>query len=333
MNMNRSIAPAAPIQLGDAETLFAGEDEYIVAGAAPAIEPQPDDAVLFWANQRPVVIPKGRGSANVSQKYNGFLIPTDQHPLLDEAMDLAGFEAITIQHTDVAREHWCLPEAALFVIATGVQSRSQMKATAERHGIAYGEHAMRDLKTGQVVISDKTGKAKPESVLRFRCFLPQLVAVGYFEPLRFSISGTMTGDMLRGFTAQFAVFRAVRDLRERAGMAPIQLPFWSYAQTWMPGPEVSRGIAKVIPPSVRMPQAIDLDYLRSHRVNIEIAELVKDRLAETILWSIEESARINADSNPAQGGAPVGQDAGEDASWPTDKDAPPLDSEGKRYPF
>lgn len=318
--MNRNIIPATPTEIGDAEALFGGEDEQIVEGVVEAVEPQPDDATIFWSNKRPVVLPKGRASANVSGEYSGFLVPTDQNPMLDEAFAIAGAQAIMISHSDGDREHWCLPTATLFIVAQGLQSSSQMRDTTERLGIAYGWQLQRDGKTKEITVDPKTGKPKTQSVLKLRCYLPQLVAVGYCEPLRLSISGTMTGDILQGLTRQYAVIRTVRDLRQAKGLAQVALPFWSYALTFEAGPSSNRGIAKVIPPTVRLPQPIDLEYLKSHRVTVDIAELIKNILDDTVTWSKEESARINADSN---GGAHTAADGVGDPSWPTDKDAPP----------
>lgn len=334
--MNRNIIPATPTEVGDAEALFGGQDEQIIDGAAEAVEPQPDDATIFWSNKRPVVVPKGRASANVSSEYSGFLVPTDQNPMLDEAFAIAGAQAILISHSDGDREHWCLPTATLFLIAQGLQSSSQMRDTTERLGIAYGRHLMRDAKTKEVVVYPQTGKPKTQSVLKFRCFLPQLVAAGYYEPLRLSISGTMTDDILHGLTRQYAVLRIVRDLRQAKGLAPVALPFWSYALTFEPGASSNRGIAKVIPPTVRLPQPIDLAYLKAHRVTMDIAELIKACLDDTVTWSIEESARINADSQATNGGAGGARNGGDETPWPGDADAPAApsyDAEGNPRPF
>ena len=83
----RSITHTESTEIGLA--LFAG-DEALFASSVPAIAPQPDDALVFWANKRPVIMPKGRGHANVSPEYSGFLVPTDQLASLDEAMERAG---------------------------------------------------------------------------------------------------------------------------------------------------------------------------------------------------------------------------------------------------
>ncbi|MBA2285863.1 MAG: hypothetical protein H0W02_10290 [Ktedonobacteraceae bacterium] len=295
---------ALPAALSSA--LFVGSEEAL-AGSQPAIEPSPDDALLFWSNKRPVVVPRGKAHANAAVDYSGFLIPTDQNPWLDEAMAAAGFQTIVIAHSDGEREHWRLDQAHLFPLIAGLQSAAQMSKTTERYGVAYGWSSYQD---------KMSGATKSMSVLRFRCLLPALLGVGYLEPLKFSISGTMTGDVLNSLTRQFAVLKAVNRLRGEHGLPAMSLPFWAFSLTFAPGAPSKRGQATVTPPVVQVPPVIDAGYLASHRVLDDWIALIEEAVAESVPWSVAESQRIAAGNGHTDEVTPVPASSEEDLAHP-----------------
>lgn len=226
------------------------------------------------------------------QIYAGWLVETGRHEPLDAAMHAAGFKTVTIRHgSGNTVVHWAVETADVFVIAEGVQSIGEMKATAERYGIAF---AWRTLPDG-----------RPQSMLKCRVLLRDLLAVGYTEPLLISVKSTLTGDLLNALIRQYDVLDAVDRERVTQGRPPLEPPFYACSIPLGPGAEVARGTSQkkeIVPIVALTPAIIDRDYLVAHYIRKAWVPLVEDLLDSTIAWSIATSEQIAVGEEPGAGG-------------------------------
>lgn len=214
--------------------------------------------------------------------YAGWLIQTGRVGPLDEAMQTAGFSTVTIRHSGGNLvTHWAVETADLFVIAEGVQSIGEMRTASDRYGIAY---AWRTLPDG-----------RPQSVLKCRALMRELLDVGYTEPLLVSVKSTLTGDMLEALTQQYDVLDAIDKLRAQQGQPPLSPPFYACSIPLGPGEEVARGGTQkkeIVPIVAHIPDPIDRPYLVAHYIRKAWVPLIENLLDETIAWSIATSSQI-----------------------------------------
>jgi hypothetical protein len=216
--------------------------------------------------------------------YAGWLIEATQTPELDDAMMRAGLEQLTIRHGGGNTvTHWAMPEAALFVLADGVQTMAEMRTSSERYGIAFG---WRELPDG-----------RRQSALRMRVMLRALLEVGYTQPLLVSVKSTLTGDVLDALLRQYEVLDAALDGQERSGKAPRELPFYAFSLPLGPGKEVARGrgqTKEIIPIVARIPEPVTREYLTAHYIQKEWVAPIERRIDETLAWSVAQSAQLAA---------------------------------------
>jgi hypothetical protein len=216
--------------------------------------------------------------------YAGWLVEIkDGQDELGAAMLQAGYEPIVIKHGNGQFvSHWALPNVSLFIIADGMQTMAEMKQTQERYGIAFGWKKQDD------------GRMK--SVLRCRVFVRELLQAGYDEPLLLTLSGTITGDFLRGLEGQYATLDAIDALRIEQGKAKLAPPFYALSIPFVAGADVTRGQAgmskDISPPQAAIPEPVTRAYLTTNYIKAAWVPLIESRLDDTISWSVSESRRI-----------------------------------------
>lgn len=214
--------------------------------------------------------------------YAGWLIQTGRVESLDAAMQTAGFQTVTIRHSGGNLvTHWAVETADLFIIAEGVQGTAEMGSSSDRYGIAY---AWRTLPDG-----------RPQSVLKCRAFLRELLEVDYTEPLLASLKSTLTGDMLEALMRQYDVLDAIDRLRIQQGQKPLHPPFYACSIPLGPGKEVSRGGTQkkeIVPMVAHVPDPIDRPYLVSHYIRKAWVPLIENLLDVTIEWSVATSMQL-----------------------------------------
>jgi hypothetical protein len=250
------------------------EPTFTRAGARrPA--PQIVEPLMQWATGLPTA------SRHV---YAGWLIETAQDPALDDACGRAGLEPIAIRHGGGNTvTHWACSHAALFVLADGVQTMAEMRATPDRYGIAFG---WRELPDG-----------RKQSQLRMRVLVRQLLEVGYDRPLLVSVKSTLTGDLLNALMTQYTVLDAAAAERQRQGKEPAELPFYAFSLMLGPGQEVARGrgqTKEIVPMEAKQPEQIDRAYLVQQYIKREWVQLIEQRMDATIAWSVAQSTAIGA---------------------------------------
>lgn len=249
------------------------DERYFTRGPARRPVVRAADPLLQWAT----------GLATTDrQLYAGWLIEAGRRADLDEAMREAGFGQVTIKHgSGNVVTHWAVEVANLFVVAEGVQLISEMQDTSERFGIAFG---WRQAQGG-----------RPQSQLRFRAFLHELLAVGFHEPLLVTAKGTLTGDVIGALTSQYEVLDAVERLRAEAGKGLLHPPFYAASIPLGPGREVARGSVQtkeITPVVAQVPAPVTKDYIARRWVKRAWVPLIEDLLDQTIAWSRAASAQI-----------------------------------------
>lgn len=216
--------------------------------------------------------------------YAGWLAQVGKVDALDEAMQQAGFEQITIRHSGGnSVNHWAVGVANLFLLAEGVQSQAEMKHTSERFGIAFGWRTLED--------------GRGQSVLRFRAYLRELLEVGFYEPLLVTVKSTLTSDVVNALTRQYEVLDAIDALRKSQGKPPLNPPFYACSIPLGPGQEVSRGSTqtKEITPVVALiPSPVTREHIVAHWIKREWSSLIEQNLDQTIAWSVSASRQIAA---------------------------------------
>jgi len=284
--------------------------DEVTFSRGPARRPQlrVADPLLQWASGL---------TTNDRRLYAGWLVEAGKHDVLDAALETAGcFPFVTIKHgSGNLVTHWAIETANLFLIADGVQSIGEMKTTPQRYGVAFGWRPGRAESKGlrtesgarHSVLSPQSSGLRPQSQLRARVLLRELLAVGYEEPLLLTVKGTLTGDLLRALEQQYRVLDMSTELRKQSGKNP-ELPFYAFSIPLGPGPEVTRGsgsATKEITPMVAaIPDPVTKEHLLAHWIKRGWVQLVESRIDDTLRWSEAESAAIAA-------GADSGGEGGE----------------------
>lgn len=214
--------------------------------------------------------------------YVGWFVEAGRNEWLDDAMNKAGFTNIIIKHGGGnTAKHWAVETANMFVIAQGVQTIGEMKTTNERYGIAFGWRTLQD--------------GRPQSVLKCRVLLRELLEVGYNEPIQISVKSTLTGDVLNALMRQYDALDAIDALRTQQGKAPIEPPFYACSIPLGPGQEVQRGSGQqkaITPPVALTPTTIDRAYLVEHYIRKEWVPIIEHLIDPTVAWSVTTSQEI-----------------------------------------
>lgn len=163
-----------------------------------------------------------------------------------------------------------------------------MKASPqERYGVAFGWRTLPD--------------GRPQSQLKARVFLRELLELGYTEPLTLSVKSTLTGDVLAALTRQYDVLDAIDALRTQQGKAALHPPFYACSIPIGPGQEVQRGATQkkgIVPPVALVPTPITREYLVEHYIRKEWVAPIEALLDATVAWSVATSAQIASGESP-----------------------------------
>ena len=241
----------------------------------PARRPAPVvvDPVIQWASGLPTVD---------RRFYAGWLIEYNRYADLDIAMTATEFETITIKHGSGNRvTYWAIPLGRFFVICDGVQTIAEMKHTPDRLGIAFGWRT--------------TAEGRPQSQLRARVFLRELLEVGYFEPLTLTIKSTQTGNLINALMRQYTVLKYVDHTRHAKGLPMIAPPFYAASIPLGPGVEVARGTTQtkeITPPAAQVPDQLDPDYIKANWIRPSWVSTIESLVEPTIRWSVHTSKLI-----------------------------------------
>ena len=135
------------------------------------------DPLLQWA---------GGLETKTRALYVGWFTEVNVNAELDEACQRTGFHNVQIKHQRTGapaeiKTHWAIPVANIFVICDGVQTILEMAETKERNGIAFWW---------------KQNGDRPESHLRARVYLRELLEVGFDRPFTLTAKSNLTGDII-----------------------------------------------------------------------------------------------------------------------------------------
>lgn len=233
-------------------------------------------------------------NTNDRRIYSGWLCEIGRSEALDDAMTDAGFQQVTIKHgSGNVVTHWAMPSLDAFVVCQGVQAIHEMHG-GERYGIAFGW-------------TSRQQNGRPQSILRARVFVRELVAVGYMEPLMLTLKGTVTGDFIGALTQQYAVLEAVDAARSRKGKPVMNPPFYAVAIPLTTGQDVTRGsngaTKEITPVVANVPNPVTDAYILERWVGKHPGLLAKieGMLDTTVAWSVSTSAQIGIGESEGNG--------------------------------
>lgn len=233
----------------------------------------------------------------------GWHIKAGINPSLDETMEGMGVHQYLVQHKRPDKDgktepkpYWRLREASLIVIAGRLQSPLEMKRNLQdRIGLAYAWEPLYN-EQGQPILN-KRGKQKRQTVLKMRVFVHELVQHGYSEWFPVTLSGYSTDAVFEALAEQYRVLECYSTYRRAQGKNAIA-PFYLFSLPTAPGALKMVGEppdqGSISPITARVPEAIDKNYLKSHLIPTYLIERIREHaLEEAIVWSIEESIRID----------------------------------------
>jgi hypothetical protein len=315
-------------ELAVAAPLLHLDKQFTSAAYRGAVEPEP--RALFWqSGNNDVFAADGKKRLVLEAGVNGWYI---NQPREDDGLFPADYElmdamdslcerglatACQISHVENGKAElvpaWLLSIASLFVVCQGVPSQQEMQRdAAQRWGVAYAWGP--DRRSGQM-----------RSQLQFSCYVKEVWDAGYGGVFKVSLSGALTGPMLKCLKAQEYVLAFIERLRHEITGEDIALPYYaaalptraSNASLTTGQGEKSRQVYFPVPLIPRLSQR-DLvkarAYLEWTAISAEQAAILEDndRVAAAAAWSIERSRRIVS-----------GQADEEYSAGPID-DAPPL---------
>ncbi len=235
----------------------------------------------------------------------GWHIKAGIDPVLDETMESMGIQRYLVQHKKADKDgnnepkpYWRLRTCSLFVVAQRVQSPLEMNRGDDRFGIAfnwgtvYNDHGQPEIhKDGK-----NAGKQKRGTVLKIRAFVHELYQHGYYSWLPCTISGFGTDEILKALGEQYRVLEYYSELRRGQGKNAFA-PFYLFSIPLTPGRPKLVGEhsepGTIYPITAQVPSQIDRDYLNAHLAPNALIEVIRGGLlAETVYWSMEESAKI-----------------------------------------
>lgn len=287
-----------------------------------AAEPITEESRLWWFNGLPT---------DTDVSAIGWHLKAGINPFIDETMEGIGYQRYLVQHSSPDRHgntdpkpYWRLRSCSLILLAQRLQSRLEMEQhLADRQGIAFAWGPQYDAQ-GNPILHTKgknIGKEKRGTVLKFRAFVHELYCHGYGESFPFSIAGFGTDEVLTALAEQYRVLDFYKSLRLAEGKNAIA-PFYLFSIPLGPGAMKLVGEppdqGKIYPITSQIPPSIDKAYLREHVIPHDLIERIRGGLlTETIVWSIDESARIHSGKRGQQQDAPALPEAGSSSASPT----------------
>lgn len=263
-----------------------------------AARPRPEHITLSWAcglkAQRPSVKDGKQVIDEISGEvvmenvlYAGFFCDIGEDEDLDAAMEAVNTPKITISHQEGPAEHWALQRCALYLLAEGLQSKTTMKNSTLRMGVAYGW---------------RTNKAGREESYFYAQVLPRQLLPYYQKPMILSIKGTQTEDALKLFYKQFEVLAFAHEVLRSQG-ADMALPLWAYALPAGPAKKtVSRGqtgkTSDIFPMVPLVAAQLTTEHLKQFEAPVEYLDILFELSAQSVAWSTDLATRIAAESDP-----------------------------------
>jgi hypothetical protein len=275
------------------------------------------DALDFgWTDDDRVVVPITRmarlkwlnGAATDEQTMAiGWHIEGEINPLIDETLEGMGMKRYVVQHRTADKDgntqkaYWRVHPCSLIVIAEGVLSSFQMRDTDERTGIAYAREIERDESGAAKRYDDGKGNIKMHKVLKLRAFVHEMILHGYSEWLPLTLTGNIVECMLEALGKQIEVLKAFHGFTGR------RAPFYGFSislapatTTKMVGPKDGQQ-SPIYPMLAQVPANIGKEHLLQHATPKDlVARIREELLGDTVVWSIEESAKI-AQGNDSEG--------------------------------
>jgi hypothetical protein len=259
-----------------------------------ADKPITEEARLWWFNGLPT---------DTDLMAIGWHIKAGINPSLDETMEGMGVRQYLVQHKRPDKDgktepkpYWRLREASLIVVTQRLQSSLEMNRNLQdRVGLAYAWEPLYD-EQGKPLFN-KRGKHKRQTLLKMRVFVHELVQHGYSEWFPVTLSGYSTDSVFEALTEQYRVLECYSAYRRAQGKNAIA-PFYLFSLPTAPGAMKMVGEppdqGSIYPIAARVPEAIDKTYLKSHLIPTHLIERIREHLLdEAIVWSIEESIRID----------------------------------------
>lgn len=210
-------------------------------GSRRPVMPSFSDSVLQWSSGL---------QSTTRQPVDGFIIEVGQDSALDAACQ--HYPRVHIKHKKKQNvvSYWHLKAASLFVIALGFQSIVELGSTDERYGVAFAYGTVTD-----------GGQPRRRSMLRVRVIVQELAEAGYTTPLKFTIYGKSTVDLLAAFNQQFNVIDALNtEVRIPSGNPKVDYPVYAISIPIGPTPvpvsrvsRTSQASAEVIAPMSFIP--------------------------------------------------------------------------------
>ncbi len=229
----------------------------------------------------------------------GWHIECEINPLIDETLEGMGMQRYVVQHRTADKDgntqkaYWRVHPCSLIVVAEGVLSSFQMRDTDERTGIAYAREVERDESGAAKRYDDGKGNIKMHKVLKLRAFVHEMVLHGYNEWLPLTLTGNIVECMLEALGKQIEVLKAYQGFTGRkAPFYAFSIPLAPAATRKMVGPKDGQQ-SPIYPMLAQVPASIGKEYLLQHATPKDlVARIREELLADTVVWSIAESAKI-----------------------------------------
>src|SRR5437588_1585477 len=259
-----------------------------------ADKPITEEARLWWFNGLPT---------DTDMMAVGWHIKAGINPSLDETMEGMGVSQYLVQHKRPDKDgktepkpYWRLREACLIIIASRLQSPLEMNRNLQdRTGLAYAWEPLHD-EQGKPALN-KRGKQKRQTVLKMRVFVHELVQHGYSEWFPVTLSGYSTDSVFEALAQQYPVLECYSAYRRPQGKNAVA-PFYLFSLPTAPGAMKMVGEppdqGSIYPITAQVPEVVDKAYLKEHLIPTHLIERIREHvLDEAIVWSIEESIRID----------------------------------------
>jgi hypothetical protein len=130
-----------------------------------------------------------------------------------------------------------------------------------------------------------------------RVFIHELLRHGYADWFSVTLSGYSTDPMFEALAEHYRVLECYSAYR-RAQSKNDVAPFYLFSLPTAPGAVKMVGEppnqGSIYPIVAHVPATIDKDYLKTHLIPMHLIEHIREQLfRETVLWSIEESIRMD----------------------------------------
>src|SRR5258708_3409229 len=274
------------------ETFDAFEMDF--AEGEQADKPMTEEARLWWFNGLPT---------DTDTMAIGWHIKASVNPCLDEILQATGVTQYLVQHKRPDKDgktepkpYWRLREASLIVVTQRLQSPLEMNRNLQdRVGLVYAWEPVCD-EHGRPAFT-KRGKHKRQTTLKMRVFIHDLVLHGYSEWFPVTLSGYSTDPVFEALAEQYRVLEYYSAYRRAQGKNAVA-PFYLFSLPTAPGAMKMVGEppdqGSIYPIVAQVPEVVDKAYLKQHLIPTHLIERIREHvLDEAIVWSIEESIRID----------------------------------------